>query len=45
MSGLSSLNTPRAVDRLSALRSLAAGRAKRAPASERQEVNCHVHTI
>jgi hypothetical protein len=45
MTDLSSLNAPRAEDRLAALRSLAAGRGSPASASVRQEVNCHVHTI
>ena len=45
MSGIPGLDAPLAGDRLSALRALAARRAKIAPATGLQEVNCHVHTI
>jgi len=45
MSDLAILNAPRTEDRLSALRSLSAGRGKPVPATEQQEVNCHVHTF
>jgi hypothetical protein len=45
MTDLSLLNAPRVEDRVSALRSLAATRARPEPPTGPREVNCHVHTF